>query len=176
MLSRSQIIELFRELDKKLVNKGVSGELYLLGGAVMCLAFNARASTKDIDAFFSPTSTIRELAKELAIDKSLAEDWLNDAVKGFLSEKGDYDQFLSLEALKVYVAKPEYLLAMKCLSMRIGEEFHDEGDVRFLLRYLNITEYNNALSIITRYYPTEMFPQKTMYALEEILSEEGHGH
>jgi hypothetical protein len=66
------------------------------------------------------------------------------------------------------VAHPEYLLAMKCLSMRIGAEFPDEDDVRFLLRYLNVGSYERALEI-TRFYPEERFPQKTLYALEELL-------
>jgi hypothetical protein len=67
------------------------------------------------------------------------------------------------------VALPQYLLAMKCLAMRIGAEFHDEEDVRFLLRLLNIRSYDQALAVITKYYPLERFPQKTLYALEELL-------
>lgn len=37
------------------------------------------------------------------------------------------------------------------------------------MRYLNLTSYEGALSIIGRYYPLDKFPQKTFYALEEIL-------
>jgi hypothetical protein len=69
----------------------------------------------------------------------------------------------------VLVAQPEYLLAMKCLALRIGEEFHDEEDVRYLLRYMNIGSYEQALEIITRFYPAERFPQKALYALAELL-------
>jgi hypothetical protein len=71
--------------------------------------------------------------------------------------------------LRVMVASPEYLLAMKCLAMRIGAEFHDEDDIRYLLRHLGVTSFAAAKEIITRYYPLERFPQKTMYALMEIL-------
>ena len=71
--------------------------------------------------------------------------------------------------LRVMVAAPEYLLAMKCLSMRIGAEFRDEEDVRYLLRYLNLETYDAAVEVITRYYPLERFPAKTLYALEELL-------
>ena len=42
--------------------------------------------------------------------------------------------------------------------------------MRFLLRYLNLTDYGAALDIVTRYYPLERFPQKTLYALEELLA------
>jgi hypothetical protein len=59
---------------------------------------------------------------------------------------------------------------MKCLSARIGEEFHDIADIRYLLRYLNLTEFGQAREIIGRYYPLERFPQKTLYLLEELLA------
>jgi hypothetical protein len=77
---------------------------------------------------------------------------------------------LELDHLKVMVAQPEYLLAMKCLAMRIGAEFHDEEDVRYLLRHLDIQSVDRALAVITQYYPREQFPQKTLYVLEELLA------
>jgi hypothetical protein len=58
---------------------------------------------------------------------------------------------------------------MKCLSMRIGLEFRDEEDVRFLLRLLDVRSYDEALAILAQYYPLERFPQKTLYALQELL-------
>ena len=74
-----------------------------------------------------------------------------------------------MDHLRILVAQPQYLLAMKCLAMRIGAEFHDEDDVRFLLRLLDIRCYERALAVIAQYYPLERFPQKTLYALEELL-------
>jgi hypothetical protein len=58
---------------------------------------------------------------------------------------------------------------MKCLSFRMGTEFTDEDDVRFLLRMLNVETVEEAVKIIERYYPTRMMPQKAYYALQEIL-------
>jgi hypothetical protein len=83
-----------------------------------------------------------------------------------MSEAGEFSTFLEMDHLRIMVAQPEYLLAMKCLSMRIGAEFPDEDDVRFLLRYVNVESYERALEVITRFYPEERFPQKTLYALE----------
>ncbi len=167
--NREDILRLFRLLNDQMAAASLEGEIYLVGGAVMCLAFNARPATKDVDAFFQPAQKIREAAAKVAIQTGVPPDWLNDAVKGFLSNQGDYDNFLDLSHLRVFVAKPEYLLAMKCLAMRIGEEFQDEKDIQYLIRYLNLRTYPEILDIITRYYPLERFPQKTLYALEEIL-------
>jgi hypothetical protein len=77
---------------------------------------------------------------------------------------------MELEHLTVYAADPAYLLAMKCLSARIGEEFHDVDDIRYLLRYLNLTNAEQAKAVIGNYYPLDRFPQKTLYLLEELLA------
>ena len=170
-LRRDEILSLLQLLDRELERDGVRGELYLVGGAVMCLAFDARRATYDLDGFFRPARAVRTAARRVAEARGLPEDWLNDGAKGFLSEQGEFREHLALPSLQVLIASPEYLLAMKCLAMRIGGEFHDREDVRFLLRYLNIGRYDTALETIARYYPPDRIPQKTLYALEEMIAD-----
>ena len=170
-LHKDEIVRLLGRLNDELARDGVTGELYLVGGAVMCLVFDARQSTNDLDGFFKPARVVRAAVGRIADNSDIPDNWLNDAVKGYLSSKGNFQDYLELSNLRVMTATPEYLLAMKCLALRIGAEFHDEADVRFLLRYLNITEYRTALDIVCRYYPLERFPQKTLYALEEMLED-----
>jgi hypothetical protein len=167
-LTNKQILRLFDALNTELGKADIHGELYLVGGAVMCLVYNARASTRDVDALFKPGNAIREAAARVSLREGVAANWLNDGVKGYLGESAAFSPFLALSNLNVMTAQPEYLLAMKCLSMRIGEEFHDLDDIRYLLRTLNIDEYDKAVDVISRYYPLEQFPQKTLYALEEL--------
>ncbi len=135
----------------------------------MCLLLNARPSTADVDAIFQPATRIRKAATRVALQMNVSEDWLNDGVKGYLSDRGDYSNYLELSHLKVLVASKPYLLAMKCMAMRIGVEFHDIEDIRFLLRSLNIFSYDSALEVIAQYYPIDQLPQKTLYALAELL-------
>ena len=169
-LTRDEIIKLFHALNEELARLGISGEVYVVGGAVMCLAMKARESTRDVDAVFAPAPAIRQAAARVAQALHADKGWLNDAVKGFLSDAGQFHDYLDLSHLRVLVAQPQYLLAMKCLSMRLGAEFQDERDIQFLLRYLNIDDYEQAVAIISKYYPLERFPQKTLYALEEMLT------
>lgn len=168
-LTRADIRRLLEMLNEDLRQTDTQAELFLVGGAVMCLTYDARESTQDVDALFRPAASVREAAARVAIRANLDERWLNDAVKGYLSENADFAPFLELDHLRVMVAQPEYLLAMKCLAMRIGAESHDEADIRYLLRHLDIDSYDRALTVIGRYYPLERFPQKTLYALEEML-------
>ena len=170
-LQRDDIARLLDRLNDELAKDEVTSEVYLLGGAVMCLVFEARQSTQDVDGFFKPTQLVRAAARRVAASYGVADDWLNDAAKGYLSGSGDFDHFLELSNLRVMTATAAYLLAMKCLAMRLGAEFHDENDVRFLLRYLNISDYETAIEVITRYYPLDRLPQKTLYALEEICED-----
>ena len=168
-LTTADIRRLLEMLDTELGAEDVVGEVYLVGGAVMCLALDAREATRDVDAFFRPTKLIREAAARVAATAGVPDTWLNDAVKAYLSPRGEYDSYLELEHLRVFVAQPAYLLAMKCVAMRLGEEFRDLDDVRYLLRYLDVTTAEEALAIVLRYFDEEHIPPKTRFALEELL-------
>lgn len=168
-LTKADIERLLRLLDEELGSAEAEGEIYLVGGAVMCLLFQARDSTRDVDAVFLPTRVVREAAARVAAQAGVPDTWLNDAVKGFLSSRGEFDTYLELPHLRVFVPRPEYLLAMKCAAMRLGEEFHDLDDVRYLLRYLNVTSSDEALAIVTRYFDESQLLPKTRLLLQELL-------
>lgn len=169
MLFANRIRELFDLLNGQLSKENVIGEVYVVGGAVMALAFAARPATNDVDAVFVPKETVRRLARKVGRDAGVDEDWLNDAAKGFLVEGGEFSPWLELTHLRVFMPVPEYLLAMKCVAFRLGPEFRDEDDVRYLLRYLNIERSEDALAVVERYFPAERIPAKSRFALQEIL-------
>jgi hypothetical protein len=75
----------------------------------MCLAHSARPSTENVDGLFSPPTLVREAAARVAARAKVKSDWLNDAVKGFVSAQGDFAPFLELDHLRVMMAQPEYL-------------------------------------------------------------------
>lgn len=168
-LSTADITRLFALLNAELARDDTRAEVYLVGGAVMCLALGARDATRDVDAWFKPATLVREAAARVAAQAAVPEHWLNDAVKAWLSPRGTFDRYLDLSHLQVFVAQPAYLLALKCVAMRLGEEFHDLDDVRYLLRHLNITAAPDALSIVTQYFDESQIPLKTRLALEELL-------
>jgi hypothetical protein len=53
--------------------------------------------------------------------------------------------------------------------MRLGADFHDLDDVRYLLRWLNITTADETLCIVTRYFDEDRLLPTTRLALEELL-------
>lgn len=168
-LTAADIRRLLDLLNDELRTQSVHGEVYLVGGAVMCLALEAREATRDVDALFRPATLVREAAARVAAQAGVPDSWLNDAVKAYLGNRGEYDAFMELSNLQVFVAQPTYLLAMKCVAMPIGEEFHDVDDVRYLCRYLNLETAKEALSIVERYFDADQIPLKTRLALEELM-------
>lgn len=93
MLSHAAILAVLSRLSVELGFRGITGELNVVDGTAMVLAFNARESTKDVDAIFEPSAAIRSAAAAVAESLSLPADWLNDAARGFLSAAGDFAPF-----------------------------------------------------------------------------------
>jgi len=169
MLSASRICELLHALNSELAREAVRGELFLADGAVMCLVFHAREATKDVDALLVPAAELRRAAESVANREGLPPGWLNDAVKGFFSETGRFEMYMELSHLRIFAPHPEYLLAMKCLALRLGEEYQDREDVAILLRILKMASVADAEAALARYYPLERDPAKARYVLEELL-------
>ncbi len=168
LLSAEEIRALLVELGDELAQTGESGELFLVGGAAMALGYDAREATRDVDAVFEPKSRISASARRVAERHGLREDWLNDAMKGFLHGEDD-DRRLTIDhpALRVYVAGPRYLLAMKLLAARIER---DADDIALLLDLAGITQADDALDVVEAAYGRQRLSPKTALIVEAILA------
>lgn len=167
MLTESEIRELLEALGGELSAMNVVGEIGLCGGAVMCLVFKARASTKAVDAVFEPTRRIREAAAAVAHRFGISEDWLNDAAKGFFLSDPPRIPVLELPHLRVWAPTAEYMLAMKCVSARFDS--HDRDDVVFLIRHLAIEDPAAVFKILRAYCPRNRIPPKARFLVEELF-------
>lgn len=165
-LTREQILTYLQKLNDELQAVDVKGEICLYGGAVMCLVYHARPSTKDVDAIFQPTQALRQAINRVAASENLREDWLNDAVKGFVVHHTQRI-FLDLSHLMVYVPEADYLLAMKTLAARVDGT--DKADVQFLISHLELQQPTDVFAIIERYYPRQRIKPVTQYFVEELF-------
>lgn len=166
-MNSETILRLFTALNDELCGAGVRGEIGICGGAVMCLVFKARESTKDVDAIFLPTEEIRHASKIVADKLGVPEDWLNDAAKGYFLSRPPVHDVVELSNLRVWAPQADYMLAMKCVSARFDS--HDLDDTKFLLAHLGIRSIEEASRIIEQYYPRKVIPAKTQFLLEELL-------
>ncbi len=165
-MEKERITQLLLALNDELCSMNLKGEVCLYGGAVMCLVYDARPATKDVDAIFVPTKEIREAAKRVALANDLNEDWLNDAVKGFVV-RHPQEVLFNFPCLKVFVPPPDYLLAMKALAARV--EATDKKDIVILLKSLQIKTAEEVFEILEQYYPHSMIRPATKFFIEELF-------
>jgi hypothetical protein len=166
LLDRTEIIKLFEELGRELESRGTRAEVFLVGGAAISLAYDTRRATRDVDAVFQPSASVRDAARVVAGRHELAEDWLNDAVKGFLpGTDPDARAILDRPGIRVDVASPRYLLAMKLMAAR--EE--DVDDILLLYRECGFHSAKQGLDLVEAAYPGRPVPVRVQYLLEECF-------
>lgn len=165
--TRAKIVAALQALGEELSSRGVHGQVFVVGGAAMALAYSDRRVTRDIDAVFEPKAVIYEAAEKVAESRSLPADWLNDAAKSFMpGPDEDRRPVPEIKGIEIATASPRYLLAMKLLATRIGE---DDEDIEVLLRECDITRPEEAMSLLESLYPTREPPLKARLFLEELL-------
>jgi len=166
-LSRRRILGALQALAIELKRRELRGEIFVVGGAAMALAYSARRATRDIDAIFEPKAAIYDAARAIAEAQGLPDDWLNDAVKGFApGEDPERRLVFSTPSLEVAAASPEYLLAMKLLASRVDQ---DVEDIRTLYGECGFTSAEEGLALLERFYPGRPMGPKTRLLLEELF-------
>jgi predicted nucleotidyltransferase len=176
------------ELGQRAFSAGRTVEIVIYGGSALLLTLNRQINTGDVDAVFEGNKGfIKRLALEMAEEFGWDENWLNDGVKGWLSNRDADPDVKELfktypaedqAGLRVYTAKPEYLFAMKCRAMRVGgvETNSDIDDIKLLARAIGIRNSQDALILVQKFYPQNMLQPKTRLGLEEIFSNLGIDH
>ena len=174
-LSKANILAALDRLNELLHEKGVLGELCIFGGAAMVLAFDARESTRDVDGIFVPKAEVLSASRQVAKEFGFEPEWLNDGVKGFVSDKAEItsDGMPIYSNLRIMRPTTEYLLAMKCLASRAAE-FEiggDRADIITLLKVTGITDPGEVCDLVASYYKESLLPPRVRFYIEELVSE-----
>jgi len=170
--SKLELERMLSLLNEQLQKNGVTGEICIVGGAAMVLAFGSRESTRDIDALVMAPASVRTAAAQVAESAGFPPNWLNDGVKGFASgRQTELKEVLKFSHLRVVAPSAEYILAMKCLAARVGLDEHDKEDTKFLIQRIGLRSSNAVLDIVEKYYPKERIAAKTQYFIQEVCDE-----
>lgn len=171
LLDRGAIEDAFRRLGERLARRGVVADVYVIGGAAMALAYDARRSTRDIDAVFEPHGIVVEEARHVATELGLPPWWLNEQASSYVAPGGDpaARRVFDHPGLRVSIASAEHLLAMKVLAARR----RDAEDIRVLVRHLGLTSAAAALAVCARVLPDEPIPERARLVLEEVFDAAG---
>ncbi len=171
LLDAEQIRALLIELGQRLDARGIEARLFLVGGAAMALAFSRRRVTRDLDAVFEPKKEIYDEAAAMARERGLPDGWLNDSVKGLLPDREqpiEGTSSFSAPGIRVGVAAPQYLFAMKAMATR---QEADGDDLRLLARALKLKTSAQALDLVERFYGAQRLTAKTQLIVEGVMAE-----
>lgn len=170
LLTRADILRALERLSEILEAKGVKADLFVVGGAAMALAYEARPSTRDVDAIFKRRNEVFKAAAQVAREQGLPDGWLNDASKKFLGRPDRRPlPVLDLPGLRLMAGSPEYLLAMKVLADRHDR---DRDDLRFLIRLLGLKSVRDAERIFSEVYPDDEMAPDTRARLTDLIKQE----
>lgn len=169
LLDRAAIQGAFRRLGDRLVHRGVVADVYVIGGAAMALAYDARRSTRDIDAVFKPHGVVVEEAQAVAAELGLPRWWLNEQASAYVAPGGDpaAPHVFDHPGLRVSAASPEHLLAMKVLAARR----RDLEDISYLVKHLGLSGTVEVLTLCERVFPDEPVPGRARLILEDLFDE-----
>lgn len=126
--SREEIQDGLKRLGELAQAQGLHIRLTLVGGAVMVLGYQARQSTRDVDAvILAPKEArlVRALARQVAEENDWPEDWLNDGAKGYLVGISEGPVLFSAPGIETRAPALEQLLAMKLSAWRDDLDISD---------------------------------------------------
>lgn len=172
-LTVDRVTALLAELGERLAARGIEGEIYVVGGAAMMLAYDRSRMTRDIDAVGVPLEEIDVEANAMAADhRDIGPDWLNARVLPLLPRGVDADrlQLLGGPGLTVNIASPQWLLAMKARAAR-GRR--DLEDVWVLCQILDLRSVDEVWRICGVVWGEQMIRDDTIELVTEDLRARG---
>ncbi len=128
-LSIDTVVSAFEAMGEYLRERHLLGEIAIYGGTAILLQFDWRKTTEDVDAVIRTDEregAVKDAIAYAALRLGLTDDWLNNFVGGFTPET-EPDAFFSAygtyprgaaPGLRVFLAKPEYLCAMKLKALQ----------------------------------------------------------
>jgi len=164
-LSAADIQNAFSALSNELALQNERAEIVVVGGAALVLLFQARDSTKDVDALFvrPEAARIREAAARVAADLELPSDWLNDGAKGYLVGVSTGKVLYQSNSLVARAASTEQLLAMKLAAWR---DAVDRSDAMLLLSHIEGPK-DATWAAVAPYVPSNEV-DKASYAFDDL--------
>lgn len=167
LMGRAELERAFTRLGERLVRRGVVADIFVVGGAAMALAYDAKRVTRDVDAMFVPHGVVLDEARAVADDLGLPPWWLNEQASVYVSGKDDPGRRRVFDhpGLRVMAASPEHIFAMKALAARA----RDVDDLRTLAALARVVTVDDAVRLCGDFYPDEVISPRAMGVIRELF-------
>jgi hypothetical protein len=182
-LSVDSVIAAFEVMGRYLRERGLVGEIAVYGRTAILLQFRWGNPTEDVDVVIRTAereSAVKDAAAFAALRLGLPDDWLNTYVGAFTAERESESFFSAYGAypqgetpgLRVFLAKPEYICAMKLAALQresIGDR--DFEDAVRLATELGIETADDLRHLFASYFPGESLDRTAAARLPEIAEQ-----
>ncbi len=164
-----EVREHLEALVARLTRAGAEVRILLVGGAALSFYYDRHQGTADVDAAGRPRDLVLSHAAALAEEKGLRPDWFNEEATFFFPHE-DITSHVVIErgTVRVEVAEPEFLLAMKLRACRPQK---DLADLAFLLRHCDVRSVEEAIEWLERFYPEEELSARDQAVVRVALGE-----
>ncbi len=168
LLGRADLERAFTRLGERLARRGIVADVFVVGGAAIALAYDAKRVTKDVDALYVPHGIVHEEALGVARELGLPRWWLNEQASVYISATEDADKRRVFDhpGLRVVAASPRHIFAMKALAARE----RDLPDLRLLADIAGIHSVDVAVSCATEFFPDEVMSERAKRVLAELFA------
>ena len=171
-LDKKIMLKSFKRIAEIAKEKNIRFEILIFGGAAMVLSLESRNTTQDIDVKVTgDKNELFSISLDVGEEFGFDPGWLNYAVTMFASKhKEEASILFSSDNFTVMVASPRYILAMKVLALRVNYS-HDIEDIKFLIKYLTISNMNDLLKIVNEFYPNKIISVEKLNILKLLFCE-----
>lgn len=153
LFNREDLEALIKEFATRLDGAGIHGSISIVGGAALALTYIPdRHATTDIDALFPKNPTVEAIISEIAEEKSLPPDWINQKVNMFMPFEAIelWDFHSQVGNIKIQIGKADLLLAMK---LKANRGLRDNEDIESLLKICDLKSIAEVEEIYEKYEP-----------------------
>lgn len=136
----------------------------------MALSYDSDKLTRDIDAaIIEGHDPVMEAVQEMARFRGWPTTWLNEQATPYMPVAPDHHAQVVLDhpALKVLVASPLHMLAMKVRAARSS----DIHDVWRLLNSTGLSTVEEVESVVESVFPDEALGKRQRRWLEDLVAE-----
>lgn len=170
-LDRNTILDALEALSERMRKKHLRAHIFIVGGAAMSLTYRRSGTTFDVDALIvDETGSVVEAAREVAAERGLPRDWLNDNVRHLSVTRPEPDlcarTIFDSPHLVVTGASARHLLAMKVHAARDK----DLEDITTLVRELGIATMAEVREIHKALFPQADLPLRSDQRVAELLT------
>jgi len=164
-LTKPIMQQLLTELGMRLQAIDRHAVIGIYGGAVMCMEFECRVSSFDIDCIYDNEDVIPSIAKEISLANKIQGDWLNNAIQSIVLEDMNVDAGRNMMTKREYAGitalfpSAEQMLAMKIYAARLDGS-SDFEDAVALCEILQIANKMQLQSILTKYFKRESIRER----------------